>query len=77
MINSDRLTDYTHDYVFRQQLNDRLAEAEQHRMIKEFRAAHPELRPAARIARVLRRAADRLAPEQAQPIKTRPVARPL
>ena len=77
MFNNDYIDDFVHGYVVRQRAEDIQREAEQNRMIKEYRAAHPELRPAARVARVLHRAADRLAPDQAQPIKTRPVTRTL
>jgi len=77
MIKNDYIDDFVHGFVVHQRIDDLHREAEQHRMIKEYRAAHPELRPAARVARLLRRVADRLAPEPAQPVKTRPVARRL
>lgn len=73
-INNDYIDDFVHGYVVRQKLDDRLREAEQHRMLKEYLAAHPEQRPAARIATLLRRVADRLAPEPAVAPRLRPLS---
>ena len=65
MINNDYLDAFVHGYVVRQQMDERQAGAEQRRMIKEYRAAHPEQGWKSRAARVLRRTADRLSPEPA------------
>lgn len=74
MIKNDYLDDFVHGYVVHQRIEDLHREAEQHRMIKKYRAAHPERRPAAKVARLLRRAADRLAPEPVQSVDVRPAA---
>ena len=68
-LDSDYLDDFVHGYVVRQKLADSRRDAAEHRLVKEYLAAHPEQRPAARVARALRWLADRLAPEQARPIK--------
>jgi hypothetical protein len=65
MINNDYIDSFVNGFVVRQQHNERQAEAREHRLIKEYRAAHPELRARYRVARVLRRVADRLSPEPA------------
>lgn len=68
MINNDYIDTFVHGFVVRQEMNDRLAEAEQRRLFKRYQAAHPETRYRFRLARLLRTAADRLAPEpQARP----------
>jgi len=69
-INSDYIDDFVHGYVVRQQLEDRRREADEHRLLRQYLAAHPERRLAARTARVLRTIADRLAPEQAPGLTT-------
>lgn len=63
MFNTDYIDAFVNGYVVRQQMDDRIAEAEQHRMLKQYRAGHPELGSRFRLARLLRGAADRLAPE--------------
>lgn len=77
MINNDYIDAFAHGYVVQQRTEEIRRAAEQQRMIKAYRAAHPEQRPAARVARLLRRMADRLAPEPEQPITTRAAHRPL
>src|SRR4051812_37528580 len=57
MTNSDYIDAFVNGFVVRQQLDDRYAEADQHRLIKQYRAAHPEVRTRAKFARMLRRAA--------------------
>lgn len=74
MINNDYIDDFVHGYVVRQKLDDRLREAEQDRMLRQYLASHPERRPAARIAGLLRWAADRLAPEPTPTPRLRPLS---
>ena len=63
MTNSDYIDAFVNGFVVRQQLDDLYAEADHHRLIKQYRAAHPEVRTRAKFARMLRRAADRLSEE--------------
>jgi hypothetical protein len=65
MTNGDYIDAFVNGFVARQQLDERYAEADQHRLVKQYRAAHPEMRTRAKFARMLRRAADRLSEEPA------------
>lgn len=76
MINNDYLDAFVNGYVVRQEQDERRYEAEQHRLAKEYRAAHPELRMRSRVAKLLRATADRLAPEPAPRPRLRVVGRP-
>ncbi|QGN34721.1 hypothetical protein [Microlunatus sp. Gsoil 973] len=63
MTNTDYVDAFVNGFVVKQRMHDRLTEAEERRLLKTYRQAHPELGARARLARVLRGAADRLAPE--------------
>lgn len=63
MINNDYLDAFVNGYVVKERMNARLAEAEQYRLLKACRSARPERGLRLRVARLLRGAADRLAPE--------------
>ena len=69
MINNDYIDPYTGLSLPRLRADQLRHEAERRRMIEEWRRAHPELRLRNRAAGVLRRFADRLAPEPAAPVR--------
>ena len=63
MTNTDYVDAFVNGFVVKQRMDDRLTEAEERRLLRKYRQAHPELGLRARLARVLRGVADRLAPE--------------
>lgn len=63
MYNSDYIDTFAHAYAVRLEMEDRISEMKRLRLAKEYRSTHPELGWRSRTARLLRRAADRLAPE--------------
>ncbi|QDP94537.1 hypothetical protein FOE78_00155 [Microlunatus elymi] len=74
MIENDYIDPYTGMSLVRLRGEELRREAEHQRMVEECRLAHPELRARNRMAAMLRRAADRLAPEPATPaVAWRPV----